>query len=78
MFARFVAQTRGDFMANGEAMRGLLDIVEQAGAELIGIGCAIEKGFQDGGDSLRRDGYNLQSLAIIEKADENGFVFRKQ
>ena len=67
-----------DFMANGQAMRGLLDIVEQSGAELIGIGCAIEKGFQDGGDSLRRDGYNLQSLAIIEKADENGFVFRKQ
>ena len=67
-----------DFMANGQAMRGLLDIVEQSGAELIGIGCAIEKGFQDGGDSLRRDGYNLQSLAIIEKADENGFEFRKQ
>ena len=67
-----------DFMANGQAMRGLLDIVAQSGAELIGIGCAIEKGFQDGGDSLRRDGYNLQSLAIIEKADENGFEFRKQ
>ena len=67
-----------DFMANGQAMRGLLDIVQQSGAELIGIGCAIEKGFQDGGDSLRRDGYNLQSLAIIEKADENGFEFRKQ
>ena len=67
-----------DFMANGQAMRGLLDIVEQSGAELIGIGCAIEKGFQDGGDSLRRDGYNLQSPAIIEKADESGFVFRKQ
>ena len=67
-----------DFMANGQAMRGLLDIVNQSGAELISIGCAIEKGFQDGGDSLRRDGYNLQSLAIIEKADENGFEFRKQ
>ena len=67
-----------DFMANGQAMRGLLDIVEQSGAELIGIGCAIEKGFQDGGDSLRRDGYNLHSLAIIDKADENGFEFRKQ
>ena len=67
-----------DFMANGQAMRGLLDIVEQSGAELIGIGCAIEKGFQDGGASLRRDGYNLHSLAIIDQADENGFVFRKQ
>lgn len=67
-----------DFMANGEAMRGLLDIVEQSGAELIGIGCAIEKGFQHGGDKLREAGYNLKSLAIIEKADENGFEFRKQ
>ena len=67
-----------DFMANGEAMRGLLDIVEQSGAELIGIGCAIEKGFQTGGDSIRKDGYPLKSLAIIEEANENGFVFRKQ
>ena len=67
-----------DFMANGEAMRGLLDIVEQAGAELIGIGCAIEKGFQHGGDKLREAGYPMKSLAIIEEASENGFVFRKQ
>ena len=65
-----------DFMANGEAMRGLIQIVEQAGAELVGIGCAIEKGFQHGGDKLREEGYPLVSLAIIEQADENGFVFR--
>ena len=67
-----------DFMANGEAMRGLIDIVEQSGAELVGIGCAIEKGFQHGGDKLREAGYPLKSLAIIDQADENGFVFRKQ
>ena len=67
-----------DFMANGQAMRGLLDIVGQSGAELVGIGCAIEKGFQDGGADLRKDGYDLKSLAIIDEADENGFVFRKQ
>ena len=67
-----------DFMANGQAMRGLIDLVKEAGAELVGIGCAIEKGFQDGGDSLRREGYDLKSLAIIDNADENGFVFRKQ
>ena len=67
-----------DFMANGQAMRGLLDIVAQSGAELVGIGCAIEKGFQDGGMKLREDGYDLKSLAIIDEADENGFVFRKQ
>lgn len=67
-----------DFLANGEAMRGLLDIVEQSGAELIGIGCAIEKGFQHGGDKLREAGYPLKSLAIIDQADENGFIFRQQ
>lgn len=67
-----------DFMANGQAMHGLLDIVNQAGAELVGIGCAIEKGFQHGGDQIREAGYPLVSLAIIDNADENGFVFRKQ
>lgn len=65
-----------DFMANGEAMRGLIDIVNQSGAELVGIGVAVEKGFQHGGDKLRAEGYPLQSLAIIDCADENGFVFR--
>ena len=67
-----------DFMANGQAMRGLINIVKESGAELIGIGCAIEKGFQHGGDKIRADGYPMKSLAIIEKADENGFEFRKQ
>ena len=67
-----------DFMANGEAMRGLVDIVEKAGAELIGIGCAVEKGFQGGGQKLRDAGYDMKSLVIIDKADENGIVFRKQ
>ena len=65
-----------DFMANGEAMRGLCDIVESAGAELVGIGVAVEKGFQHGGDRIREAGINIQSLAIIDEADENGFVFR--
>lgn len=67
-----------DFMANGQAMQGLIDIVECSGAELVGIGCAIEKGFQHGGDKLRDAGYPLKSLAIIDQADENGFVFRQQ
>ena len=66
-----------DFMANGEAMRGLCDIVKAAGAELVGIGVAVEKGFQHGGDRIREAGINLQSLAIIDSADENGFVFRE-
>ena len=65
-----------DFMANGEAMRGLCDIVREAEAELVGIGIAVEKGFQRGGDRIREAGINIQSLAIIDEADENGFVFR--
>lgn len=67
-----------DFLANGEALRGLVDIVSQSGAELIGIGVAVEKGFQPGGQKLRDAGMNLHSLAIIDEANENGFVFRKQ
>lgn len=67
-----------DFMANGEAMHGLIEIVDKAGAELVGIGVAIEKGFQRGGDKLRAAGYPLKSLAIIDKADENGFIFREE
>ena len=66
-----------DFMANGEAMRGLCEIVEKAGAELVGIGCAVEKGFQGGGDRLREAGVNLKSLAIIESAGPDSIVFRE-
>ncbi len=66
-----------DFLANGEALRGLVEIVEQAGAQLLGVGVAVEKGFQGGGDRLRASGVNLKSLAIIDKADANGFVFRE-
>ena len=66
-----------DFMANGEAMRGLIDIVNGAGAELVGIGCAVEKGFQAGGDRLRAAGMNLKSLAIVESAEPGNIVFRE-
>lgn len=67
-----------DFMANGEAVRGLCDLVGQAGAELVGIGIAIEKGFQGGGDRLRAMNLNYHALAVIESADENGIVFRDE
>ena len=67
-----------DFMANGEAVRGLCDIVEKAGAELVGIGCAGEKGFQGGGDRLREAGGNLCSLAVIESAEPGNIVFREE
>ena len=66
-----------DFMAKGYAMRGLIDIVNKAGATLVGIGVAVEKGFQDGGDSLRREGYPIHSLAIIDEADEHHIRFRE-
>jgi len=65
-----------DFLANGEALRGIIEIAEQAGAEILGIGVAVEKGFQPGGQRIRDAGYDLKSLAIIDKADENGIYFR--
>lgn len=67
-----------DFLANGQAIRGLIDIVNQAGADLAGIGIAVEKGFQHGGDRLRAEGYPLKSLAIIDRADGDGFLFREE
>lgn len=68
-----------DFLANGCALEGLMDIVRQAGGTVEGIGVAIEKGFQGGGDKLRAAGVDLCSLAIIEKMDAvNGVIeFRK-
>ena len=65
-----------DFLANGEALRGLVEIVQESGAELLGIGVAIEKGFQAGGKTIRERGIHLESLAIIENADEHGITFR--
>ena len=67
-----------DFMANGEAVRGLVNIVHAVGAELVGIGIAVEKGFQGGGDMLRDMHENLYSLAIIEGAEPGKIVFRQQ
>lgn len=64
-----------DFLANGKALMGLIDIISQSGAELIGAGIAIEKGFQEGGRILREQGVNIQSLAIIKEMDENRIVF---
>lgn len=58
-----------DFLANGCALQGLINIVEQAGAEVAGIGIAIEKGFQNGGEIIRSQGYDLYSIAIVESMD---------
>lgn len=65
-----------DFLANGHAIHGLMDLVTQAGAEVVGVSAAIEKGFQGGGDELRAQGIRVESLAVLEKMDENGIVFR--
>ena len=69
-----------DFLANGCALMGLIQIVHAAGATVEGIGIAIEKGFQTGGKIIRNLGYQLESLAIVESMDwETGkIVFRQQ
>lgn len=69
-----------DFLANGSACEGLISIIKYAKANVVGIGIAIEKGFQDGGQKLRSQGYKVESLAIIEKMDynTNKIEFKKQ
>lgn len=66
-----------DFLANGKAAEGLLDLIAQAGAVPVGAAFAVEKGFQDGGRTLREKGLRVESLAIIEKMDENEIIFRE-
>ena len=69
-----------DFLANGCALRGLIYIVEDAGATVEGLGIAIEKGFQIGGSTMRELGYHLESLAIVDAMDEETgrITFREQ
>lgn len=69
-----------DFLANGCALNGLLDIAQKAGATVEGVGIAVEKGFQRGGELIRRKGIRVESLAIIESmdADSGNIVFKKQ
>ncbi|MDD7417773.1 MAG: xanthine phosphoribosyltransferase [Treponemataceae bacterium] len=67
-----------DFLANGNALKGMIDIVEQAGAKVQGICIAIEKGFQEGGKLIRENGYRVESLAIVDKMTDDGQIyFRK-
>lgn len=69
-----------DFLANGCALQGLISIVDSAGAEVVGLGIAIEKGFQEGGWRIRNLGYRLESLAIVDAMDSatGGITFRAQ
>ena len=65
-----------DFLASGEASVALAQIVEQAGAQVAGIGAVIEKGFQGGSDRLREMGYRVESLAVIDRIDDGVITFR--
>lgn len=69
-----------DFLADGEASKALIDIVHQAGAEVVGIGIAVEKGMQQGGRKLREAGYQVESIAIIDQMDyeTQTITFREQ
>ena len=69
-----------DFLANGCALQGLISIVDGAGAEVVGCGIVIEKGFQEGGHRIRNLGFHLESLAIVESMDDKTgeIIFRQQ
>ncbi len=66
-----------DFLANGEALSGMISLVKQAQAKVVGIGIAIEKGFQKGGQLIRQQGYDLKSLVIIDEIKNNKLFFRE-
>ena len=67
-----------DFLAMGEAVKGLISLIEQAGATLVGCAIAIEKGFQPGGAELRARGIRVDSLAIIDSMTDDSLTIRRQ
>ena len=76
---RFLSETDrvliiDDFLANGEALRGMIDLCDQAGATVVGCGIAIEKAFQPGGDMIREKGIRVESLARIRSMDDDGHI----
>ncbi|MCX7781100.1 MAG: xanthine phosphoribosyltransferase [Negativicutes bacterium] len=73
--ARDVVLVVDDFLAHGEALHGLTELIKQAGAKLAGAGIVIEKRFQHGGDQLRADGVTIEALAAIEKMEPGHIVF---
>ena len=66
-----------DFLANGKALMGLMELVNQAGSQTVGAVAAIEKGFQKGGDLLRAQGLRVEALALIDSMDNGNLVFRR-
>ena len=67
-----------DFLADGQASHALISIAEQAGCRLVGVGIAVEKGFQPGGQALRKAGVNLKSLAIVDAIEDGNIVLREE
>ncbi len=67
-----------DFLADGQAVRGMTDLCSQLGAKVVGVGIAVEKGFQNGGRALRAQGVHLKSLAIIEKIEDGRIFLREE
>ena len=67
-----------DFLADGQASHALISIAEQAGCRLVGVGIAVEKGFQPGGQALRDAGINLKSLAIVDAIEDGNIVLREE
>ena len=65
-----------DFMAYGNASRGVIDLCKQVGATIKAMGFVIEKGFQGGGDCLRKEGYKIESLAIVDSLENGEITFR--
>ena len=63
-----------DFLAKGAALKGLIDLVRQAGAEVVGAGIAIEKAFQDGGQLIREEGVRVESLARVKSMSADGTI----
>ena len=67
-----------DFLANGEAVRGLMNILEQAHCECVGVGICVEKGWQDGGKMLRQSGMKYVPLAVVEAIDDGRIILRDE
>ena len=63
-----------DFLANGSALRALINLAEMGGAHVVGAGIAIEKVYQNGGNSIRKLGYRIESLARVEKMSDDGEI----
>lgn len=65
-----------DFLAHGQAATGLANLIDQAGAELLGVGIVIEKEFQGGGKKMKEKGIRVESLAVVEKIEDGKIIFR--